>query len=479
MFPAQAAAMAMQTLGDLKGFYELPEALWTAFTSVAGDPGEDLKLLAILPQPVIAAALERALLPDGSPLSAVQASHVGMVYNLAKRILHVRGGGDWDAWKDQSPFMDQRDTPPSQPGQAPASNSSPTERKLKMTQVIDQADDGEFVVQTEDVRAGWYQRYLTVIGGWPHEEEDPTVEQVSALQRRIQVQDSAPYVDFAIWVPYGQKAMKAAKFRSFVLTSTGYVTKELPGPSTFIQWRTSFRILRTALIMLDAASLAALHNYEMVIEKLTRTYPTAWHLIYAADELARSGHSNRVRAKVIMDMRAGKPPPANWDQNRPWDYVFTMIAVDDNFWHTQVHAPALTWMAAGSRGTPRTPAEQLATAFMTGGVKAITPQVETEGKDDGEGFVAGKRPRPNRRRRNGGGGGSENGGDRVIADNHNKKGAGKTKQKCFAWNNGNGPCANLPPGQACAAKVKREHTCTICNSPGHPSMSCPNNKEKK
>jgi len=71
MFPAQAAAMAMQTLGDLKGFYELPEALWTAFTSVAGDPGEDLKLLAILPQPVIAAALERALLPDGSPLSAV------------------------------------------------------------------------------------------------------------------------------------------------------------------------------------------------------------------------------------------------------------------------------------------------------------------------------------------------------------------------------------------------------------------------
>lgn len=215
-----------------------------------------------------------------------------------------------------------------------------------------------------------------------------------------------------------------------------------------------------------------------VIEKLTRTYPTAWHLIYAADELARSAHSNRVRAKVLMDTRAGKIPPANWDPRRPWDYVFTMIAVDDNFWLTQVHAPALTWMAAGSRGTPRTPEEQLATAFMTGGVKAITLQTETEGKDDGEGFSSRKIPRPNRRRRNGAGGESDSGGGRVIADDQNKKGSGKTKQTCFAWNNGNGACANLPPGQACAAKVKREHRCTICNSPGHPSMSCPN-KDKK
>ena len=28
---------------------------------------------------------------------------VGMVCNLAKRILHVSGGGDWDTWRDQSP----------------------------------------------------------------------------------------------------------------------------------------------------------------------------------------------------------------------------------------------------------------------------------------------------------------------------------------------------------------------------------------
>ena len=99
-----------------------------------------------------------------------------------------------------------------------------------MSVVLDQHDDGDFNVQTEVTRAGWYQTFLSVIGGWPQEEEDPSVEQISALQRRIQVQDTAPFVDFAVWVPYGQRPMKATRFRSYVLTSSGYVTKELPGP---------------------------------------------------------------------------------------------------------------------------------------------------------------------------------------------------------------------------------------------------------
>ena len=41
----------------------------------AGDPGSDLKLVAVLPNTGIAASLERAVLPSGEPLTAVQASH--------------------------------------------------------------------------------------------------------------------------------------------------------------------------------------------------------------------------------------------------------------------------------------------------------------------------------------------------------------------------------------------------------------------
>ena len=39
----------------------------------------------------------------------------------------------------------------------------------------------------------------------------------------------------------------------------------------------------------------------------------------------------------------GKKTSANWDAKRSWNYVFTMISLADTFWHTQVHAPALTW----------------------------------------------------------------------------------------------------------------------------------------
>ena len=314
--------------------------------------------------------------------------------------------------------------------------------------------------------------YLSVIGGWPQEEEDPTVEQVSALQRRIQVQDAAPFVDFAIWVPYRQRAMKAAKFRSFVLTASGYATKELPGPSTFVQWRTSCRILRTALIVLDAASLAALHNgHRQADEDLP-------------DSLAPHLCSGRTCAVGPLQPSQGEGAHGHEGRENTASKLGSEkalgLCLHDDCGGRQLLAyasPRPGFDLDGSWKPWYSPEEQLATAFMTGGV-SITLQTETEGKDDGEGFNSRKIPRPNRRRRNGAGGESDSGGGRVIADDNNKKGSGKTKQKCFAWNNGNGACANLPPGQACAAKVKREHRCTICNSLGHPSMSCPNKNKK-
>ena len=75
--------------------------------------------------------------------------------------LYTKGGGDWYQWQDQSPFLDQRQGHGHEgsSGQM-AKTEVPGERKLKMTQVIDQSDDGEYVVQSEEVRAKWYQHYL-------------------------------------------------------------------------------------------------------------------------------------------------------------------------------------------------------------------------------------------------------------------------------------------------------------------------------
>ena len=255
MFPPQSDAMRMVSIEALRAYYALPDELWRSFIQIAGDPGNDMRLLAILPSTVVTAALERAQLDDGSYLSAVQASHVGLVYNLAKRIQHTLNGGNWDSWTESSPFG-ARATVENAATKAPV-DDGPT-RKLKLSSILDQSDDTEFAVQSEEMRAKWYSQYVMTVGGLPPEEEDPSLEQLSALQKRVAVQDTAPFVDFAVFVPYGQRALKAARFRTYVLTGSGYVTKELPGPGNFVQWRTCYRLLKTALLMLDAAGLASL-----------------------------------------------------------------------------------------------------------------------------------------------------------------------------------------------------------------------------
>ena len=134
MYPAQSLAMRFQTVTEVREHYSLPGALWQAFTEVCGDPQDDLKLLAVLPPRIASASLERAHLPDSSWLSAIQAFHVGLVYSLARRIVHTRGGGDWDGWTETSPFGD---TAQGRDEGTPAPTSTPptltSERKLKMT----------------------------------------------------------------------------------------------------------------------------------------------------------------------------------------------------------------------------------------------------------------------------------------------------------------------------------------------------------
>ena len=156
MFLAHAVAMQMQSLNDLKAHYKLEEDVWGAFTDCAGDPGQDIRLLAVLPAAVLTASLQRAQLPDGTRLTAIQAAHVGLVYNLARRILHVRDGGPWESWTEENLFGDQGPQPNTTPQ---SSAGTPTlERKLKVSQVLDQGDDGEFCVETEDTRAGWLEK---------------------------------------------------------------------------------------------------------------------------------------------------------------------------------------------------------------------------------------------------------------------------------------------------------------------------------
>ena len=128
--------------------------------------------------------------------------------------------------------------------------------------------------------------------------------------------------------------------------------------------------------MLECVSLANIHLYDMHIGKLTRLYASAWHLVYSADDLARSAHSNLTRSRILMDIKKGKMAPDGWDPAKPPDTVYKLLVADEQFWQEQVHGPALASIAAGSKGPSKTPTEQHAISAMMGGVQAIQPSVK-------------------------------------------------------------------------------------------------------
>eukprot|EP00971_Amphidinium_carterae_P254737 5056719-Amphidinium_carterae.1 len=96
-----------------------------------------------------------------------------------------------------------------------------------------------------------------------------------------------------------------------------WISKELPGPESYEQWLSSWRVFAVACLMLKIASLAALTTYERFMEKLTRMWPTAWHLVYSADDKCRAEHLERLRRAVVLDEVCGKPRPEGYDPDSP------------------------------------------------------------------------------------------------------------------------------------------------------------------
>ena len=488
LWPSLQQLGSFTKISELLQFYQVEAATWRAFCETAGDPKEDLRPLVALPAAMVAAAVEAASVP-GSPhgkLSLMEASQVGLVYRCANKIVFFQAGGDIDKWEDPHPWESQTTTSATA-GTTTASTtamaSSPT-RRMKNTHVLDQADETEFDVADDGQRSKWLQAFVRQMGSLPPEEEEPSVEQMSAFAKRLLENGGPPYADFSVWVPYGKKAYRASKYKAYLPTPSGeFIMKEIPGPSCFVQWQASFKVFRTAMLMLEAASLSTLMAYEAHIEKFTKWYPTAWHLVVSAEDRARSDHIARIKLNVEMDIAAAKSAPRGWNSLKPWDGCFKLLTEDANYWNIQVQSPAVSWLVHGSRGVPLTPAELVAVEPIKGGVKTITPEVEDKAINLSPKKQVNKERRDAKKRkwkaereelakyRSGNGGRDQSGTSK------GGKGNSKGEALCFSWNNGNGPCAGLEPGTECKNRVKRAHKCTLCGSPAHPSKSCPSSSK--
>ena len=474
------------SLDDILDHFDVPEAVWRAFELQIGSPGADLRLLAALPKVALITGCGNAVTNNGG-LTPIEATQVGLVWRLARRVVAARSDVSEADFIDVDPWQEvaesSRDTAPGE--QVAKGGSSVKERVLKMSSLIDQQDESELLPPPATEVDKWYQNFIVSMGSQPDEAEEPTSAQLAALHKRVYVENRSPYCDFSVWVPFERRMSRVQKCRVYTPLGNGsYLQKDLPGPSTLMAWKASWQVFRTACIMLNICSIAALETYSRQVEKLHTQWPRCWGLIYLADDGARAEKLEKVRRRLTIESAQNRQVPRDWDPMKPWSCVFAQVASDMEYWAERVHHPAASWTAAGARGAPVVATEAAVLEVIQGGQRAMDSETEpNQGNSDGRRTQANRDRRQARKRRLA--------ADREELSRHRStaagsskgsgpsKGKGKGKSKdqaglelCFSWASGKGACAQVPPGGECKSNVKRIHKCRLCLSPSHRDGDC-------
>ena len=304
LFGRWDALSQFQDIGALRAHFGVPAEAWEAFISMVGDFGKDIRLLAAFPRSGLLAGITQATRPDGSGLLPVQATQIGLVWRLARRVSASHSGITEAEFQDVDPWAEEQVV---EPARQSSSTGGIKEKILKMSALIDQSDDSELMPPTSMEVNSWLQNYHAVMGAMPDEAEEPSPNQLAALAKRVFRDDAPPYVDFGVFGPFERKLTKVQRCRIFTPLGDGtYLQRDLPGPPTYQGWLASWRVLKTACLMLNVASLAALEVYGRHVEKLVTQWPSAWGLIYQAEDAARAERMAKLRRQFTVESGLGR-----------------------------------------------------------------------------------------------------------------------------------------------------------------------------
>ena len=224
--------------------------------------------------------------------------------------------------------------------------SSATSRKIKLNQVVSQVDETEIEPLSEADLLIMFARYEALFGKGqrPPNNREPTSEQLAALRSLI-ASSEVPYADFAIFSSYGTRIQKKLRFQGLTLSRSGeLVQTEMYGPSSLSSWKVSYGVYLNAMIMLDAADLGLLLQYQARIERMHERYcERTWALLYQADVRARLEELPRVRLELKLAHKAAVSAggTAPYDDARPWKEALRVLADRDKFWTEEFMEPAI------------------------------------------------------------------------------------------------------------------------------------------
>ena len=262
-------------------------ALVEAFMMHLGaDPDVDLEQLAHVPEATVTELIPRVQV-EGQPVSPLQQGQLAFFWKTLKKAVLP-------------------ESPPASAGPAvwAPPPPEPETQKRKIAEVLDQVDDTQFPVLSLAKITELRIVYRMVTGGDPPDHARPTAEHLSALAHRLST-GAAPYVDFAVFGPYGKRQAKLMKFTAQVFIGNELVTRQLRGPANHTEWKAGWAVFRSATIMLQAASPAALDSYSRGVEELVLLFPSSWGVVSMADETLRAERWELLKETM---------PTANWSE---------------------------------------------------------------------------------------------------------------------------------------------------------------------
>mgnify|MGYP001143614452 CR=1 FL=1 len=302
--------------------------------------------------------------------------------------------------------------------------------------------------------------YRRRTGGDPAPEADLTPEQCTAFNLLIK-EDETIAVDFAVWVPYGNRLLKK---RAIEGTRPGPNNTHIPialyGPPDLHEWRRCYRMFRTGSLQQGAIDIEWLDRYNERFGDEAAKHPECWALLYQSEARTRGEHMNRVRRRLQAEKdeadKKGHEHP--FDPQRPWNEVFRQLCVAEGaWWFEQFKEPCMYVHNKVESPTERVDGDEPVSGQAAGGGQFVEPPP--------------RGPPRTRTKTSGGGGANNNSNNKAQGCGvYNKSGT----ELCKGFQHGT--CHKLVSSR-CALNYALAHQCSLCLDNRHGADECTKNQK--
>lgn len=218
--------------------------------------------------------------------------------------------------------------------------------------------------------------------------------------------------------------------------------------------------------MLDQISPSRLDNYEKLVRKYHERYGRqCWPVIYQADVRARLEQVERLRRRGMEAKDAATRAGAHhdFDNNKPWEWVWDALTQDAAFWHREVEEPCILLLARTASLSQLVGEDA---AVEADGSKPAAKSTAASPANNDKRSVPAPPPVASFKRQRG----PDQREHRLGEDGlftHNRRGV----ELCKMFQSGE--CVECDKRGFCSRNPQRRHQCAKCLSEFHGASRCP------